>query len=89
MTAEEKLKTLMDTGEFDFVKKISKEDFWKLLFLAIFVSDKSEHKKGKWIFDGDCFICSKCKSAFNWWARSQCSNFCPNCGADMMSERRR
>lgn len=52
-------------------------------------SEQPERKKGKWIFDGDCFICSECKSAFNWWARSQCSNYCPNCGADIMSERRR
>ena len=52
-------------------------------------STRPEQKKGQWIWDGDCFICSECKSAFNWWARSQCSNFCPNCGTDMMSERRK
>ena len=42
MTAEERLKTLMDTGEFDFVKEISKENLWKLLFLAAFVSDTDQ-----------------------------------------------
>lgn len=47
---------------------------------------KKYREKNDWIFDGDCFICSEYESAFNWWARSQCSNFCPNCGADMMSE---
>ena len=45
----------MDTGEFDFVKEISKENLWKLLFLAAFVSDTDqftqiERKKGKWIY---------------------------------------
>ena len=42
-----------------------------------------ERKPGEWIYDGDCYICTQCKSAFNWWADSQTSNFCPNCGADM------
>lgn len=51
------------------------------------MSLEPERKKGEWIFDGDCFICSECGSAFNWWARSQCSNFCPNCGADMEGEK--
>lgn len=44
---------------------------------------KAQSKTGKWIYDGDCYICNKCKSAFNWWADSQTSNYCPNCGARM------
>ena len=50
------------------------------------VQDIEERKKGTWIWDGDCFICSECGTVFNWWARSQCSNYCPNCGADMRGE---
>ena len=46
-------------------------------------SAQPERKKGKWIYDGDCYICDQCKSAFGWWADSQTSNYCPNCGADM------
>ena len=49
-------------------------------------SAQPERKKGKWIYDGDCYICNQCKSAFNWWADSQTSNYCPNCGADMRGE---
>ena len=47
-------------------------------------SAQPERKKGKWIYDGDCYICDQCKSAFGWWADSQTSNYCPNCGADML-----
>lgn len=36
-------------------------------------------RKGHWIFDGDCLICSKCKKAYTFSG----SNFCPNCGAKM------
>ena len=49
-------------------------------------SAQPERKKGKWIYDGDCYICDQCKSAFGWWADSQTSNYCPNCGADMRGE---
>lgn len=45
-----------------------------------------EQKRGKWIYDGDCYICNQCKSAFGWWAYSQTSNYCPNCGAKMEEE---
>lgn len=43
----------------------------------------SVENKGEWIYDGDCYICNQCKSAFNWWADSQTSNYCPQCGARM------
>ena len=33
-------------------------------------SAQPERKKGKWIYDGDCYICDQCKSAFGWWADS-------------------
>ena len=35
--------------------------------------------RGEWIGDGDCIICSNCKTAYTFMG----SNFCPNCGADM------
>ena len=43
---------------------------------------EQESRKGHWIFDGDCLICSKCKKAYSFSG----SNFCPNCGADMRGE---
>ena len=49
-------------------------------------SAQPKRKRGKWIYDGDCYICDQCKSAFGWWADSQTSNYCPNCGADMRGE---
>lgn len=45
-----------------------------------------ERKTGRWIYDGDCYKCNKCGAAYNWWADSQTSNYCPNCGADMKEE---
>lgn len=47
------------------------------------LKERPERSKGKWINDGDCYICSECQSVYGWWADSQVSNFCPNCGADM------
>ena len=45
-----------------------------------------ERKTGKWIFLGDGYKCNKCRSVYSWWADSQTSNYCPNCGADMRGE---
>ena len=42
-----------------------------------------ERKRGEWIFIGDGYKCSKCRSVYSWWADSQTSNFCQNCGAEM------
>lgn len=39
--------------------------------------------RGEWIGDGDCIICSNCKTAYTFMG----SNFCPNCGADMREEK--
>ena len=41
------------------------------------------HKNGKWIDDGDCFICSNCRKAFGFLSAKCVTNFCPNCGAKM------
>ena len=46
-------------------------------------SAQTERKRGKWIYDGDCYKCNKCGTVYGWWADSQTSNFCPNCGANM------
>ena len=48
----------------------------------LFYAD-GDRKTGKWIFDGDCYKCNKCGAVYGWWADSQTSNYCPNCGADM------
>lgn len=42
-----------------------------------------ERKTGHWIFIGDGYKCSECRSVYSWWADSQTSNYCPDCGADM------
>jgi hypothetical protein len=42
-------------------------------------------KRGKWIDDGDCFICSNCRKAFGFLSAKCVTNFCPDCGADMRS----
>ena len=39
MTREEKLKLLLDTGEYDFIKYISKENIWKLIFALAYIED--------------------------------------------------
>lgn len=44
---------------------------------------KAEPKPGTWIYDGDCYKCNKCGATYSWWADSQTSNYCPNCGAWM------
>ena len=38
-------------------------------------------KRGRWINDGDCMLCSCCNYAYNSWFMG--SNYCPKCGADM------
>ena len=55
--------------------------------LSTMPSAQPERKTGEWIYDGDCYICNQCKSGFNWWADSQTSNYCPNCGADMRGKK--
>ncbi len=47
---------------------------------------ESARKSGKWIFIGDGYKCSECKSVYSWWADSQTSNYCPNCGAEMKED---
>ena len=37
MPAEEKLKMLLDIGEYDFLKDIPQEKLWKLIFLMCFI----------------------------------------------------
>ena len=47
---------------------------------------KSEQKMGRWIYDGDQIICSKCKTAFGFLSTNLATNFCANCGAKMEVE---
>lgn len=70
------LKFILDNDQYT-------DEIEEALDTAIFALQQPERKKGKWIYDGDCYICDQCKSAFGWWADSQTSNYCPNCGADM------
>lgn len=47
MTAEEKLKMLLDSGEYDYLKDIPQEKLWKLIFLiCVIFSDCKEDKNG-------------------------------------------
>jgi hypothetical protein len=36
-TPKERMEMLMETGEFDFINDIPKEQFWKLVFFVTFV----------------------------------------------------
>ena len=47
-------------------------------------ADVQPAKRGKWINDGDCLICSCCKTAYNSWFTG--SNYCAECGADMRGD---
>lgn len=47
MNAAEKFKTLMDTGEFDFINEIPKENLWKLLFLVAFTYNEIKKEGDK------------------------------------------
>ena len=37
MTPKERFNMLIETGDFDFIKDIPKEQFWKLVFFITFV----------------------------------------------------
>lgn len=47
-------------------------------------ADVKPVKRGRWINDGDCLICSYCHTAYSSWFRG--SNYCAECGADMRGE---
>lgn len=47
MNSAEKFKTLMDTGEFDFINEIPKENLWKLLFLVAFTYNEIKKEGDK------------------------------------------
>ena len=48
-------------------------------------ADAVEVKRGVWVGNSFDFYCSNCKQYQNFYAGK--SNFCPNCGADMRSEK--
>ena len=47
-------------------------------------ADVQPVKRGRWINNGDCLICSCCKTAYNSWFTG--SNYCSECGADMRGD---
>lgn len=55
-----------------------------LIFCDNKAADVQPVRCGKWINDGDCLICSCCKTAYNSWFTG--SNYCAECGADMRGE---
>ena len=74
--------SLFDCEELEYGKHWdghTEKDVTRLLSLP----SAPERKTGKWIYDGDSYKCDKCGTVYGWWADSQTSNFCPNCGADM------
>ena len=38
---------------------------------------------GRWVYDGDCIICNRCKKAYDFISIKMATPFCPNCGAKM------
>lgn len=44
LSREERLKMLMETGEFDFLKDISPDKIWKLVFMLNFIGDVESEK---------------------------------------------
>ena len=70
---------------------LEESDWWENadVWIAHNVIDKARTiepvKHGKWIDDGDCFICSNCRKAFGFLSAKCVTNFCPDCGADMRS----
>lgn len=46
LSKEERLKILMKTGEFDFLKDISPDKIWKLFFMLEFIGD-AEREEGE------------------------------------------
>ena len=64
-------------------------------------ADVRENKQGSWMTDSDgLFICSECEEhapqrmmfhpqPFYWTCDVQLTNFCPNCGAELMPEKLR
>lgn len=65
------------------------------------VADVRENKRGSWMTDSDgLFICSECEEhapqrmmfhpqPFYWTCDVQLTNFCPNCGAELIPEKLR
>ena len=82
MTREEAIERLMYLR--DEIMPISSTMFGALT-MAIQALEE-QPKTGKWIFDGDCYKCNKCGAVYGWWADSQTSKYCPNCGCRMLKE---
>ena len=42
MTTKERIDALMETGEFDFIKELPSEQFWKLMFFMAFICEDAK-----------------------------------------------
>lgn len=88
MTKEEKMKMVVETKEFEFLKDIPADTLWKLFFALKFIDDEQDIKteKHKWKecynkssnFIDIKYVCTCCNSLSDFK-----TDFCPNCGADM------
>ena len=47
MTSKERYETLIETGEFDFIKDMPKDQFWKLAFFIFYVYGNERYRKEK------------------------------------------
>lgn len=89
-TFKEKIEMLLKTGEFDFLKDVTQDKLWKLVFSVLYIhaqEDNNLHVKAEWkphIYDGIFWAnyCSECNTylpqGMDWTP-----NYCPQCGAQM------
>lgn len=80
----------------DYIKRedaIKALEGWKIsgemILATVPTADVRENVRGEWIVKKDIINCSVCKRCS--WSKSyedlvRSFNFCPNCGADMMSK---
>lgn len=87
MTREEKLKILIDSGEYDFLKNIPENELWKVFFMATFVGADTHAVSvghGEWIDNTCCSECGWINEVEPGFIRDAKSfHFCPNCGKKM------
>ena len=59
---------------------------WEILAAQAVLSQPAEPKRGKWIDNGEAFICSECRSGYKEQPTlmgKPMFEFCPMCGAKM------
>ena len=90
MTREEKLKILIDSGEYDFIKNIPENELWKVFFMATFVGTDTYTVPvvhAYWRDTGSGQECSACKEIQYGYDTGR--HYCPNCGAKMDGKKRK